>query len=447
MLSSPLLQSFVDIHFILEYITTLESHIADRDRLIDAIREELGASKSENDELRQEIDNLKRAMLEGRISPESLALPPPAPLDADGNLIPAPVARISPRSVLNRANTRKDIAPGSPRGFWGGSSNPLGGGVTPVHATLIPDMSFPQSALAAAQAAVPRATSSLSAALSGKPASRNAVPRVEPDNINPLLNLPMFSPPSSPPTTMSRLDAFMDLNPFTIKSAEDYRIHLWAQMAREAGASQAAKATPAGTFQQYPTQQQQQATNPLFNGLRPLGFAGSSAMVPASPKATMPSLTSLLSGKAGSSKSGHHAYPSPPTSPATRHATLPIQRQSQQQPQQQQPTQQQAYMAALASQTLLSRMGSAFWDAFSGSSSSGGSSGKWDADKVRRVLEGKAVVRVVDIDTPTFSEKSGMHQDSSALEEKMKGLNIGSSDRAAASCKCEVPPVFRGLRK
>jgi len=54
-------------------------------------------------------------------------------------------------------------------------------------------------------------------------------------------------------------------------------------------------------------------------------------------------------------------------------------------------------------------MGSAFWDAFSGSSSSSSSSGgngggapkSWDADKVRRVLEGKAVVRVVDVDQVT----------------------------------------------
>ena len=55
-------------------------------------------------------------------------------------------------------------------------------------------------------------------------------------------------------------------------------------------------------------------------------------------------------------------------------------------------------------------MGSAFWDAFSGSSSSsspslggngGGAPKSWDADKVRRVLEGKAVVRVVDVDQVT----------------------------------------------
>ena len=71
---------------------------------------------------------------------------------------------------------------------------------------------------------------------------------------------------------------------------------------------------------------------------------------------------------------------------------------------------QHAVLAAMASQTIFRKMGSAFWDAFSGSSSSsspslGGNGGgvpkSWDADKVRRVLEGKAVVRVVDVDQVT----------------------------------------------
>jgi hypothetical protein len=42
-----------------EYITTLESHIADRDQLISAIRSELSNTHNENNELRREIDALK----------------------------------------------------------------------------------------------------------------------------------------------------------------------------------------------------------------------------------------------------------------------------------------------------------------------------------------------------------------------------------------------------
>ncbi|ELU36830.1 hypothetical protein AG1IA_09140 [Rhizoctonia solani AG-1 IA] len=42
-----------------KYITTLESHIADRDQLIAAIRSELSNTHNENTELRREIDALK----------------------------------------------------------------------------------------------------------------------------------------------------------------------------------------------------------------------------------------------------------------------------------------------------------------------------------------------------------------------------------------------------
>jgi hypothetical protein len=76
--------------------------------------------------------------------------------------------------------------------------------------------------------------------------------------------------------------------------------------------------------------------------------------------------------------------------------------------------QQHAMFAALASQTLLKRMGLAFWEAFSGApgpSPSGPGSGSvvrgWDADKVRRVLEGKAVVRVVDVESAPAVVASG----------------------------------------
>ena len=71
----------------------MELDIAERDRLLDAIRTELGTSRSENLALRQEIEALKRTLLEGRSSStssssmnvdnggiEGLNLPPPAPL-------------------------------------------------------------------------------------------------------------------------------------------------------------------------------------------------------------------------------------------------------------------------------------------------------------------------------------------------------------------------------
>jgi len=135
-----------------------------------------------------------------------------------------------------------------------------------------------------------------------------------------------------------------------------------------------------------------------------------------------------------------------------------------------QPTSQQAYMAALASHTLLSRMGTAFWDAFSANSCAPLRSGAgashmrgWDADKVRRVLEGTAVVRVVDVDQPTggLREREIVNSalpsaDASAdLEEQFKGLSLGlspngstsmtASERCGTSIACSK--IFSGLRK
>jgi hypothetical protein len=43
-----------------EYISTLEGDIAERDRLLEAIRSELGSSRNENLALRREVENLKR---------------------------------------------------------------------------------------------------------------------------------------------------------------------------------------------------------------------------------------------------------------------------------------------------------------------------------------------------------------------------------------------------
>lgn len=102
-------------------------------------------------------------------------------------------------------------------------------------------------------------------------------------------------------------------------------------------------------------------------------------------------LSGVLSGKSHSS-----AYPTPPVSPQMPHATLPA---SRTEASKVNPTPQQAMLATMAHQTLLGKLGGAFWDAFSGGSTQGPSSQRIDTDKVRRVLEGKAVVRVVDVDT------------------------------------------------
>jgi hypothetical protein len=124
-----------------------------------------------------------------------------------------------------------------------------------------------------------------------------------------------------------------------------------------------------------------------------------------------PLLAALLSGKGStalfSSGKEKSSTSSSPSDDKEKERVRQVQQQREQQAQA-------AMLAAVASQTVLRRMGQAFWDAFSGSSSSSSSSTStrggqskqnWDEDKVRRVLEGKAVVRVVDIEEDKERER------------------------------------------
>ncbi|KAI0088981.1 hypothetical protein BDY19DRAFT_985376 [Irpex rosettiformis] len=342
------------------YITTLEGDIAERDRLIEAIRGELGSTKSENLALRQEISALKKALLDGRGRIDTPVLPPPAPLPAVSAALAASALKSpppTPKSPLLAPNVHKDL-PTSPRlagrGFWGGSLGSGIGGITPVHTTLVPD---------------------LSSVLSGKPVGRKS-PALQ-ENINPMLNgqpLPEKTMELSLP--VSAFDSFTDLNPFTMKSIDAYRMQLWTRMGQQQAAYQ--QRQPQGQ-----TSSASKSTPPplsgLASGLRPHYFAKNAT------------LSGMLSGKSAS-----NAYPTPPASPALH----PSNTHNHKVNAQQSAAAQQAMLASMASQTLCSKLGSAFWDAFSGEPSNrlGSSRSAWDAEKVRKVLEGKAVVRVVDVE-------------------------------------------------
>lgn len=87
------------------------------------------------------------------------------------------------------------------RGFWGGNLGGFGG-ITPVHTTLVPD---------------------LSSVLSGKPADRQS--SVLQENLNPALNKSAAqggdkSNELSLPMQMTPFDSFTDINPFTLKSLD-----------------------------------------------------------------------------------------------------------------------------------------------------------------------------------------------------------------------------------
>ena len=182
-----------------EYINTLESDVAERDQLIDAIRVELGSTKSENAALQQEIKALKKALLGGAGRASSPALPPPSPLPISAS---SPAARsTASSSSLLTPNMHKDLPSTSPRlaakGFWGGSSTTFGG-ITPVHTVTIPDL--------IAGAAI-------------KPTLQ--------ENINPSLNtnssansigLATLGGAGKP----APFDSFADSNPFTMKVLDAY---------------------------------------------------------------------------------------------------------------------------------------------------------------------------------------------------------------------------------
>ena len=90
----------VNFLLVTEYITTLEADVAERDRLIDAIRSELGSTKSENHALKQEIETLKKSLLQANPAP---VLPPPAPLPA-----------VSAAATVAARNSAPSPAPSSP---------------------------------------------------------------------------------------------------------------------------------------------------------------------------------------------------------------------------------------------------------------------------------------------------------------------------------------------
>ncbi|KAI9462859.1 hypothetical protein BJY52DRAFT_1166811 [Lactarius psammicola] len=369
-----------------EYITTLEGDVAERDRLIDAIRTELGSTRSENTALQQEIKALKKALLSPAGRADSPVLPPPNPLP----ITPAASRSSASTSPLLTPNTQKDLpATTSPRlaakAFWGGSSTPFGG-ITPVHTVTIPDL--------IAGAAI-------------KPAlQENINPALNNDNAINHVGLSTLGGPGKPPP----FDSFMDANPFTMKMLDAYRMQLWTRMAQQQQQQQQQQLAAASQHQP-----QHQPSSPPLSGLaaniRPHYFSSTQTMRGA---ATSSSLSSLLSGKhhihtsaftsASTSSPATSAYPTPPASPKPGSTSASSSAQM--------PTPQHAALATMASQTLVQRLGSAFWQAFSGSPSSyppsssshsapGARAPAWDAEKVRRVLEGTAVVRVVDVDPPS----------------------------------------------
>lgn len=103
-----------------------------------------------------------------------------------------------------------------------------------------------------------------------------------------------------------------------------------------------------------------------------------------------------------------------------------------------------AAAATTVSQTIVSKLSGAFWDAFSPKpavSIAPFSTSAIDVDKVRKVLEGKAVVRVVDVENNNIAQ----------LEEGMKAVSLVSGRKSpslkrSASSNTSVETLEEGLK-
>lgn len=220
--------------------------------------------------------------------------------------------------------------------------------------------------------------------LSGKP--RNLQ-----ENLNPLLNLaPANREDNAPhlPLFTSGLDG---LHNFTLKGLDTDRMQLWSRMAREAGAAQAAREKLAIAS----------PTSSLNSTAGSSGYSPPSALS----QLSVSPLFLLSPAKAGSQASGKEV-----SNALT-------------------PTASQAVLATSITNSVTNKLMGALWGAFAPKQT-------LDLDKVKRVLEGKAELRVVDV------EKSS----AAALEEGIKAMNIGRLTPKPEVRKNSVEALEEGLK-
>ena len=388
-------------------------------------------------------------------------LPPPAPLSPLSPLTSfAPLQQSSSSSSGNnivRPNTQKDL-PTSPRlaalrgagAFWGGQANSfsgLGGGITPVHTAIIPQTGFGNGAKSNANPGSDRSNENMNPTLNQSPTTitvtSNKVFGANPqsqESSSQELQEQQYHQNMAMSRVLSQLnglhgvDFFNDTNPFTLKTLDAYRMQLWNRVAMQTQQQRARAGQQPITYPSPSSSNTSPASSPsptgsptlsgLATGLRPLHFTSppSTSMSSGSGSNKLP-LSALLSGKG---LHHHHGLPTPPSSPrmglADKKPT-----QTQREREQVQQHAQHALLASIASQTILQKMGHAFWDALSGSSTNPSGQKTWDSEKIRKVMEGSAVLRVVDVEP----KKATSSADS--LEESMRSLSLSSTSSAPSS--------------
>ncbi|WWC59457.1 uncharacterized protein I303_102013 [Kwoniella dejecticola CBS 10117] len=222
-----------------DYIGTLESHIQDRDVVIDEMRSELVNFRSENQDLRRELAALKASTMsilhpesatKSSVSPAMVSAltmsPSLPPLSPTTNAVAGPGPNTTRRSAtpLSTFNPRKDL-PASIKGQWGGNDNMFGGGSTICHTMFTPDLVLPSAS------STPAPLRSLA-----------DLPRV---NINPHLNDDsttrghMLAGLGNGQDTSKTFSNWSEETPFSLRSMDSYRMQMWSRLAREAAADKA----------------------------------------------------------------------------------------------------------------------------------------------------------------------------------------------------------------
>ncbi|KAF8876819.1 hypothetical protein CPB85DRAFT_1443047 [Mucidula mucida] len=243
------------------------------------------------------------------------------------------------------------------------------------------------------------------------------------ENINPGLNA------SAPQPALANVkpqgfNGFADGNDFTLKYLDAYRMHLWTKMASQHTTSSPAHSHPSLSSSPSPPPIPQPRHSPLPDPrFSPSPFTNPS----------LPYLTGSLTLHGLASNMGVKFFRDSKPTPGPSLGALLSGKQPAKKPFTSStagPTPEQALIATLAHQTLFEGLGGAFWDAFSGDKSPSSTSAQQpsiDSDKVRRVLKGKAVVRVVDVDSklvpkPVEIKKEPTDSVCALLEESMRGL-------------------------
>ncbi|SGY14326.1 BQ5605_C010g06142 [Microbotryum silenes-dioicae] len=407
-----------------EQLTTLEDEISSRDNIISQLQEEVGTMRTENSTLRSEVSMLKAKwdeMMEKMtafqapqsatavstattglgvrprlVIASSTAASSPSDKTTDDDLwaldspqsAPSPLPTVASGSRrgtrasngITKPNLSKDVAPnmGGRRSTGSWATQGFGGGFTSVHTTLLPD---PAALLNAKSSLANYPQQNFNPALNNISASSLA------QCTQHLREGSLASGQQQAPAPRSTFEDFFASNPYWLRpdQVEEYRGQLYGKIANNTAGLIAAQKLGS-------SQLTSGSHLSMPNGFRPAFFTSS----PSSARFAAPSMNGGKEPRDVGPSSDLLEFQSPRAALAQQQAT--------------------ALVATLATQTLFSKMTSAFVDAFTGSD--GGKT--MDANKVADVLAGRSKVQLV----PQQSQQAAV----STPSIESLGLSLSSLD-------------------